>query len=738
MTNSAATKNDNRGRRWLVLAMQQVQRSADNVWIRLSFTGCTFATPHFNHKFFDSKSLPAAPSHVSVHRNFSHWSIPEWQFWLVLIAATAVTVTLQANVPFWFGGSDHADFYKFGRFILGELAVEDLPQGRTPGMGLFYIASGTLLFDTWKGFIALSAIFSAAMPVLTYLLVRPHSPTLALVVGLVTILSMTPYIYATMAASDHVYYFLHLLLLLFCVMYLRDPQYRSRSFILGIAILAAYVVMVRPVGALIFWLFIAVSVLVRPRDWRPILGASVLYIAIMGAWVQWDRTYGTNGGAMPGTGVFPTLTELSTLSERRFAEAYFSPAGLAHARDHDAADGFPASTKLRALLRRHLMSDPENWRQKTSLTPLSLFAAYDGSPERLLDAIFQHSNSIYFAFVMSAVRAELSEEEVSNLISSVAYEHGTSGFYGFVAGFWRHPTSLLLGAIPSIGSRTRFASYYRAKIAAHYSISSIPDPLLTPNLGPNVRNMLIILRNFIDDYPQYWETAYPEQARYKSRPDDFYRAIISGGHDDVENGRFEGFIFEVLAWYLGPLNAGQLYNGAVLEILRHYPKLAFIAYDNFLNMTVVRNFGAATGSLFSVQSLLGTSDGYFISPYQVTRDLSRGLASELIPVITTNAVWKTAAVLHSFMYDIAPLFLYMLIAALTLYMSPAVSLAARWTCLFLILVYLYEVTSIALFTPWGTPRYSGTFYLLPLIVSAIIFGQVGAGLIRKKPVSHRS
>jgi hypothetical protein len=246
--------------------------------------------------------------------------------------------------------------------------------------------------------------------------------------------------------------------------------------------------------------------------------------------------------------------------------------------------------------------------------------------------------------------------------------------------------------------------------------------------------MLSVLRNFIDDYPQYWETAYAEQARYRSRPDDFYRAIVVGGHDVGENGRFEGFIFEVLAWYLGPLKAGALYDKVTVEILHHYPKLALLAYDNFLNMTVVRNFGAANGSLLSVPLLLGASDAYFISPYQTTRDLSGGLAAELVPIITTNTVWKTAAELHSLVYFIAPLFLYMLIVVLPFYMVPAVFPATRWVCLFLILVYLYEVVGIAVFTPWGTPRYAGTFYLLPLIIAAIIIGQTSNGFARKRRI----
>jgi hypothetical protein len=49
-------------------------------------------------------------------------------------------------------------------------------------------------------------------------------------------------------------------------------------------------------------------------------------------------------------------------------------------------------------------------------------------------------------------------------------------------------------------------------------------------------------------------------------------------------------------------------------------------------------------------------------------------------------------------------------------------------------VYLYEVVGIAVFTPWGTPRYAGTFYLLPLIIAAIIIGQTSNSFARKRRI----
>src|SRR5262249_50318948 len=157
-----------------------------------------------------------------------------------------------------------------------------------------------------------------------YLIVRPHSRTFALLAGLIVILSMTPYMYATVAASDQVYFFMHALLLCLCVAYFHRRLDQRLTLPIIIAVVAAYTNMVRPVGAIIFWLFIVVAIVFRRHDWRRLLVASAVYTSIMAGWVWWDRDFGSNGGASPGTN-YPLPNKLASIAERRFAEAYYSP-----------------------------------------------------------------------------------------------------------------------------------------------------------------------------------------------------------------------------------------------------------------------------------------------------------------------------------------------------------------------------------------------------------------------------
>jgi hypothetical protein len=665
----------------------------------------------------------------------------EWQFWLVLAVATAVMVLMQYNVPFWYGGSDHSDYYWYGRYLLGDgFRGYPIPANwRTPGMGIFHILSGTVLFDTWKGFIALFAAFSVAIPVLFYLIVRPHSRNFALIAGLAVIASMSPYVYANQPLSDQVYFLLHALLFLLCVRYFQRRIHKSPALLLSIVGVAAFASLVRPVGSIIFSIFIVLALILRPGDWRRLLAVSGIYVALMAGWVLWDRAYGTNGGASPAID-YPLANELATSAERRFAEAYFSPQGLVHAESDAAAAGYPNSQALRTVLQNFLLERPGEWQRNSLFVPHSLFASYAGDPngvEKLLQAMFLDRNTLYFGFIVRVAKDSLGADAGLSLIYRVANEHGTTGLYGIIRNFALHPTQLLFGVTPNLGARNIFMMFFRAKYREQvlhiYSIENIPQPLLTPELGPASTLILTTLRRFIDDYPQF--CPQPILALCHNEPDTAYRLMAGGDTSFVSQGlEPEGFIYQVVNWYLGPALAGRAYAGADLEILHRYPKMAMLMYENLINLTVARRLGDVTVPLDrkSLDEMSAKAETYYDARVQVTDDLPRGLVKELVPVMYTNEFWKNACALHMIFYLIAPAFVFLLIAALPFLRGPTMMGA----CLFLIVDYTSEVSSIAVFSAWNAMRYEANFYVMPLIIACIIFGQATSDLWRKRAVSR--
>jgi hypothetical protein len=655
----------------------------------------------------------------------------EWQFWALLACAAIVMAVMQYNVPLWYFGGDHSDYYWYARYLLGDRTYPIPRNWRTPGMGLFHVISGTVVLDRWEGFIALFAAFSVAIPICFYLIVKPYSRNLALLVGLVVIFSMTSYIYATQAGSDHVYFFLHALFLVLCVTYFWRPFDHGAVVPMSIAVVAAYANMVRPVGAILFWVFILIAAFFRPRDWRRLGAASALYGALMAAWVVWDREWGTNGGLGPGLGGYPLANDIATISERRFAEAYFGTGGLMRAASDEAANAYASSRTLRSILRDAIAARPQDWQTPSFLTPPSMFGRYardEKGPESLLDALFAERNTLYFGFIVEAAKRSLGEEAGLSLIENVASEHDTTGIHGWFGYFLRNPSRLALGVTPNFGGRTLFATFFRAREYPDrtFSRNHIPDELLAPDLGPANARMLRIIRQVIDDYiayPLYWPKGISDE--YRERSEALYEEIL---RNDLPKRvlRPRGldpdlFIYNVLNWYLGPTFTGQLYGDAAREIVLRHPKLLTLQLDNLLHLVGIHRY-FDYGRRWNRRALYLQSDAYADQRVQFTADLTPRLIRDLVPVMEANEVFKNAAALHTLVYVVSPLFLVLMIAALPFLRGWALVPS----CLLLLFDYSFQVLSIAALTPWSALRYEATFYLLPLVVACMILGALSS------------
>src|SRR6202034_4282723 len=157
------------------------------------------------------------------------------------------------------------------------------------------------------------------------------------------------------------------------------------------------------------------------------------------------------------------------------------------------------------------------------------------------------------------------------LLYNVATEHGTTGLYGILRNFLIHPTRLLFGVTPDLAGTNMFAVLYLAKYRENEmglaSIKGIPDPLLSPQLGPATVSLTKTLRRFIDDYPQYWPKRI--SGPYQGNPDGFYQFMLRGGVTD-QAVDVEGFLYQSVNWYLTPALAGKAYLPVAFEILKQY------------------------------------------------------------------------------------------------------------------------------------------------------------------------
>jgi hypothetical protein len=438
---------------------------------------------------------------------------------------------------------------------------------------------------------------------------------------------------------------------------------------------------------------------------------------------------------------FPLANELATTAERRFAQAYFSPRGLLDA-GADEAD-FPNTAALRAAVRSFLPGHPDEWRQHTPMTPASLFgdlAHGGGSVDVLVHALFTQPNTLYFGFIVSAARKSLGGERALELIHAAATEHGATGFTGLLQFCSLHPTHFLFGVTPNLGGRGLFTGFFRAYENPHrtFSRNQLPEQLLTDELGPANALILRTVRQVIGDYVEFTEYWPPGiSAQFQDKPDVLYSQLIRDDRPPMLRQQGvdpEQLIYNILNWYFGPDPTGRIYGRAAMEIVKSHPNLLTLQLDNFMHLTGLRHYMGHELTWWNRDVLAQESDAYAETRVQVVSDLTPGLRRELVPVAKANDVFKTAAALHSVVYAISPLFLLLLVFALP-FQRGAALLAP---CLMLLGDYAYQLLGITVFSPWGAPRYEATFYLLPLIVSCMIFGELMRRRGKKAPVTHAS
>ena len=371
------------------------------------------------------------------------------------------------------------------------------------------------------------------------------------------------------------------------------------------------------------------------------------------------------------------------------------------------------------------------------MTPASLFgdlASGGGSADALLDALFTQPNTLYFGFIVSAARKSLGGDRALELIHAAAAEHGATGFAGLLQFCALHPTHFLFGVTPNLGGRSLFAGFFRANENPDrtFSRNEFPDQLLTDELGPANALILRTVRQVIDDYIQitdYWPPGI--SAQFRDKPDALYSQVIRDDRPPMlrqQGLEPEQLIYNILNWYFGPDPAGRIYGRAAMEIVKGHPNLLTLQLDNFMHLTGLRRY-MGHELTWNRDVLAQESDAYGETRVQVVNDLTPGLRRELVPAAKANEVFKTAAALHSAVYAISPLFLLLLVFALP-FLRGAALLAP---CLMLLGDYAYQLLGITVFSPWGAPRYEAAFYLLPLIVSCMIFGELMRRRRRKTP-----
>jgi hypothetical protein len=645
---------------------------------------------------------------------------------------------------FWWGGSDHLAHLSIARWFLGQPHGEDVPW-TGPGMAIYLILSGVPLFDTWRGLILGFAIFGFLIPIFVYYSLSWVSRPLAFFAALLMILSAEPYIYSKTGFSEQLFHFLHYLALLATSRYLRSGSPPLLAVLTATLFALCFV---RPVAALYFWIFFFVAVLatlVLRRPMKPLLLAALLYAIGMAGWALSSRS--------SGNAFFSPLLKMESVSQKRFAEAYFAGPvhGFVEGRNSLSIDPFhdASSMRLYVVLVEHIKRHSRMWQVAPSLTrPAPLFGNPSRNPEALAITMLSTPTFMYFDVIREAVHEQLGRPAGERLLRSIAKEYGTTGLMGAVRYLAKNPIRFLVGGVPPGGNRNFFGLFlltrFRYDTGRFYSFvfdtTSItkdeerlywfnPTPervramvdrdrlgavtIVDPKNGPASREIIEGMRQFLSSYPTYWEESNPWLALHKGNPDSMLTAIFRTPVPG-ESGIYEGFLYDSLVRFFGFARADRLFNQAAWETIRAYPFALGIIWDNVLRATIIRTFGDLKSQLDALP-FKHWGDVIYITRRTDYQSLTPGLSSEL-PSEIGNTPHVT---LFGRAYAIAHLVSFVFVISALLFLLPALSSPAWPFALFLTLAYLYHVAVIAVYGNFGASRYYDVFIFLPVMITLI-------------------
>jgi hypothetical protein len=429
---------------------------------------------------------------------------------------------------------------------------------RPPGYPLFLALTGVTRFDTFRGLVAAQALLGLAVPALVYLTLLPVGRAPALATGLASIAMPIPFIYANMVMTEQVNLFLQFLFVFLAARYLAGGRPPAA---LGLATLTAFaMVLTRPAAGLVFWVFLPVALLARPRRLREPLLAACLYCGLLVGWSAVDWLLLGHCDRLPHA-----VRISSARVEQRFAETYFltwsrSFEDYEHPRALITPEAGPASRALYACLARVVRQRPALWSS----------GAFAGNPDGLLKELFLRPNADACNFIVAAVSGELGPQAAAELFAAVPREYGQTGLRGLLA-------HLSLGVSSRLGGTSLFWQAYTA--GRHHGAYDPDRPfrLIRPENGPATRQLY-----------QAVETYGLSAGGYDR---DAARAFLEGAEADSYADIWNA------AWQLyGSAATDRLLRDVALEAFRAYPKAVLLFWDNFLMLAAGPNdvrYGAA-------------------------------------------------------------------------------------------------------------------------------------------------
>ncbi len=187
-----------------------------------------------------------------------------------------------AGYHFSGGGSHYPDW---AEAIVRGMTLSPTVAQREVGFPLLYILGGFPWMHSFIGITLIFAAFAVLIPALVYWSLVRSSPTVAFYVGLVCIISLSPYTYMKFFYPDQGYMFFNLLSVALLIEFLWTGRIRMLYFFTMAALAASFT---RTAGNLMFPVLLTIAFIAVRGRIAHYLGCALIFALATGAY-QWHR-----------------------------------------------------------------------------------------------------------------------------------------------------------------------------------------------------------------------------------------------------------------------------------------------------------------------------------------------------------------------------------------------------------------------------------------------------------------
>lgn len=276
---------------------------------------------------------------------------------------------------------------------------------RTPGYPLIMIASGVTLLKSFIGLILVQLAMALLIPVIIYRTLSDINHRAGCYAALISIFSLTPYLYMKAVLTEQSYIFFLLLSILLATKYFLT---KSVMYIYLLSVALAAVIIIRPSSSLIFFIFLPLTIIFIPRKILHSIAAIVIVVASMAFWAYLRP-------------IVLNMPESKGSTSNLTGKALFFNAYLFSAGEMNSTNG-PGTAELINTLKEYLADNQPQiddflarTKDKNDEFKQYFYGRFKGDADALVREMFDHPSFTYFSFMWAIMDKAVGPEKSDRL-----------------------------------------------------------------------------------------------------------------------------------------------------------------------------------------------------------------------------------------------------------------------------------------------------------------------------------